>query len=41
MGTAESVVASGFARFLENVRATLKAREIEETLDVYFYRPVG
>jgi phosphatidylglycerophosphate synthase len=41
MGAAESVVTSGFARFLENVRATLKAPEIEETLDVYFYRPVG
>jgi phosphatidylglycerophosphate synthase len=41
MNAAESAVSASFARFLENVRATLKAREIEETLDVYFYRPLG
>src|SRR5207253_2552523 len=41
MSAAETVVAGSFARFIENVRATLKAREIEETLDVYFYRPLG
>jgi phosphatidylglycerophosphate synthase len=41
MSAAESVLSATFARFLENVRATLKAREVEETLDVYFYRPMG
>lgn len=40
MSTAEAVHSS-FARFLENLRASLKAREVEETLDVYFYRPLG
>jgi phosphatidylglycerophosphate synthase len=41
MGTVESAASVAVARFLENVRATLKAREVEETLDVYFYRPLG
>lgn len=41
MNVADSVAHGGFARFLENLRASLKAREVEETLDVYFYRPLG